>query len=373
MTTYYEALRITEKSDAFYVQRGTVNGYEYAMFNYRLATYEDFINEEWDARELRGLTFIKDNNEWVAHPMLQKFWNVNENVSTQYHDIKNKEIETVEFKEDGSLITFVVLPNGEVVPKTKMSFDNDQTELVKKFCLTPEIERMVKINKGYSFLFELVSPRNKIVLKYPVTQLRLLQIRNKRTGEYVVRDEVEKLAEMMGVSVAETFNYTLDELMELRETLEDVEGWVIKFTDGQMVKLKTEWYVEKHGLMDDLDQENKIIEMILDETIDDITSELEVGSEEREWVEGIIKLIDDYFNERVENARELQRIFIVEYSRDRKSFAIDYSKVQDFGVVMKNIDGSESDYEKAIKERIKVETNKLEKARALIESLKEKK
>ena len=88
MITYEEALKITENSEAFFVKRGIIQGHEYAMFSYRLATYEDFKDNE--AYELRGLTFIRNCDEWYRHLALNKFFNLNENSGTQYEDFKDK-------------------------------------------------------------------------------------------------------------------------------------------------------------------------------------------------------------------------------------------------------------------------------------------
>ena len=94
MITYEEALKITENSEAFFVKRGIIQGHEYAMFSYRLATYEDFKDNE--AYELRGLTFIRNCDEWYRHLALNKFFNLNENAGTQYKDFKDKTIASVQ-------------------------------------------------------------------------------------------------------------------------------------------------------------------------------------------------------------------------------------------------------------------------------------
>jgi len=368
LITYEEALSITEKSDAFYVQRGEIEGFEYAMFNYRLAMENDFI--ENDAWELRGLTYIKSGDTWVIYPMLTKFLNLNQGTTTQYNIVKDKKVASVEYKEDGSLITLMCLPDGKVVPKTKMSFENDQTNMVKKIMKdNKQLEIITSSNSDLTFLFELVSPKNKIVLKYNKTELRLLQIRERTTGKY--RDDLlESTSKSFGVRVAEKLNHALDELIELRETEENIEGWVVKFEDGQFIKVKTSWYIEKHGLMDDLSQEHKIIAMILEDNIDDVLGELEDGSEEKVEINTIMGIVDKYFNHRVQRAYDLRDRYYNEFNGSRKDFAIACSKLEDFGLVMKNLKGD--GIEKSVKERILVELSHLQKAREFIEEYKEK-
>jgi RNA ligase len=366
LPTYEEALAITEASEAFYIQRGEVSGFEYAMFNYRLATCEDF--KEHNAYELRGLTFIKDGEKWVRYPMLTKFFNLNQCECTQYGSVKDKDIVSVENKEDGSLISLILLPNGRIKAKTKMSFDNEQTKIVETILITRKVRSTIEKYSEFTFLFELVSPRNKIVLPYHVTELRLLQVRETLTGVY--RDDlVEEFAKKMEVKHAEKFQHTLDELIKMREVIEDIEGWVVKFRDGQMIKIKTEWYIAAHGLMEDISQEHKIIEMILNETIDDVLGELDEGSEEKLRIEEIIELIDGYFNHRVNEVIAMRDKYFTEFGEDRKAFAMKFSKEKDFGVVMKNLKDADG-IENSVKERILQETLRLEKARNLIDTLK---
>ena len=361
--SYHKALHITETHEAFYVQRGEVVGYEYAMFNYRLASCEDF--RKADALELRGLTFLKTDEGWVKYPMLTKFFNMNQCDCTQYHEVSDKEIDSIEYKEDGSLISLVVLPNGKIVPKTKMSFDNDQTTLATKWLeKNPEVTKVVGSLPTHTFLFELVSPKNKIVLKYRDTELKLLQVREP-DGSYMTTNDIIRFSETMGIASAKVFKNSLNELIEMRETLEDIEGWIIKFTDGQFIKLKTEWYITAHGLMEDLHRENKIIEMIMGETIDDLLGEL--GDEERDELNVIIENVDKYYNYRVQKALDMRKLYFEEFNENRKDFAINFSKVVDFGIVMRNLKGN--GIPEAIKDQITRENSSLEKARDFIERL----
>jgi len=228
LPSYEEALEITNNSEAFYVQFGEVCGYKYALFNYRMAVYKDFVNEKWDARELRGLTFIynESTSAWIRHIMLTKFWNFCECGSTQYDLLEQKPISSIENKEDGSLISFVVLPNGEVVPKTKMSFNNDQTKMVKDWMTkNPIAVATLKNSTDLTFLFELVSPKNKIVLKYEKTELRLLQIRKSDSGEYCDH-LLEKYSSLMEVPLVKTFDESINKLIELKETRENIDKFI---------------------------------------------------------------------------------------------------------------------------------------------------
>ena len=274
LLTYNEAKNLVKKLGdlIFYETITYINGFKISTFNYRLARYEHF--KEYNAKEMRGLTFVfnKDGSLFKRYLMLEKFWNINETEETQLYLLKEKKIKHIYNKVDGSLISFIKLPDNTTLSRTKMSFDNDQTKAVNKILkdnkkLSDFIEEM--LDNNIAPFFEYVSFRNKVVLNYDKDNLILLRLRNNNSGEYL---SVEKNRNK-GFDVVEFEKYTLDELMELRETLTEKEGWVITFDDDYSVKLKTEWYFEKHKLNDSIMSEHIVIKMILDETIDDVISQ----------------------------------------------------------------------------------------------------
>ena len=51
----------------------------------------------------------------------------------------------------------------------------------------------------------------------------------------------------------------------------DFEGWVVKFTNGLMIKIKCDHYCSIHGILTDFaNREDYIIDYILSSTIDDV-------------------------------------------------------------------------------------------------------
>ncbi len=363
--SYEEALAITEQSEAFYFQSGYISGFEYKLFNYRLASWEDF--QRHNAFELRGLTFIWDGKNWIRYIALKKFFNINENISTREDLLKNKKIESVEFKEDGSLVSLIALPNGEVVPKTKMSFSNEQTDLVSVYLKNKiEIKEIISKNTDKIFIFELVSPFNKIVLKYDETELRLLQIRDASNGDFLSQEQVKYFSTRMQIKCAETFNKTLEELQNEKTSAQNIEGWVIKFSDNQMVKLKTDWYIIEHKLKEDIAKENILISLILDECIDDVLSQLQDG-QEKDFINSIICKVDRVFNHRVASAEKRASEYY-KGGQDRKAFAIKYSKTQDFNVIIKSCT-QPFNLADGIKNNIKNETKSLEQAREFLRNI----
>ena len=325
--SYDEAVAICQRNPAFYETKHKVHGYDVSVFNYRLATYDDFRSE--NAFEMRGLTFVfnSDGTLYKRFLGLHKFFNVNETEITQAHDIKDYEVINVSEKLDGSLITFIELPNGEIVPKTKNAFDGGPVAYIGELV----DDRLIsfireQFERGHCIFFEYTSPLNRIVIKYPVSSLSVIKIRDERTGEYLFDESVP---EWLKMTKNETFEFTsLDGLMKDYETLENKEGSVITFRkpDGEqlLVKVKTADYFAKHHLMTEfIYQENVLVGMILNETIDDVLSLID-DEETRERINGLIKTVQVKFREEVERAQKFVEIYKMGPEISQKEFYLTY-------------------------------------------------
>lgn len=191
LPTLNQCLEICEKNKSFKCKKETIEGYEVYIFNYFLASYNDFVMPfegcEVDARELRGLTFVIDGDKEICFPFIHKFFNINENPSTLESKIADIGIRSVLTKYDGSAISFIKFPNGVVRAKTKYSFVSEQAKTAQALYESDEnIRNMVEelIQLGLHPLFEYTSFRNKIVIQYDKSELILLQVRD-NDGKYI--------------------------------------------------------------------------------------------------------------------------------------------------------------------------------------------
>ena len=112
------------------------------------------------------------------------------------------------------------------------------------------------------------------------------------------------------------------------ETLENKEGSVITFRkpDGEqlLVKVKTADYFAKHHLMTEfIYQENVLVGMILNETIDDVLSLID-DEETRERINGLIKTVQVKFREEVERAQKFVEIYKMGPEISQKEFYLTY-------------------------------------------------
>ena len=330
-----------KRNDSFYCNDMVVNGYNVKIFNYRLAQFNDFyVDSDMNAFELRGITFIQDKKGWNRFPALTKFFNLNQNQGWMLDDVNEKKVLRVQDKADGSLVTFIRFPDGLILPKTKQSFDNDQCKMALEiFENNYDIRSLVRrsFEENFTVIFELVSPFNQIVLPYEKTELRILQIRDSITGRYFTLEEMNTLDPDMKLTFVEDFSVktnALETLLELKETVEDVEGWVVTLDDGQMLKIKTKWYLDSHHLISEI-RENDIIASIINEEIDDIITV--VTGEKLEQINNITEIVIKKFNELVLEYKDLRWKYFNIYNEDRKKFAIENKNTRMFPYLMRTI------------------------------------
>lgn len=371
-----ECQEIIKNSEAFYCTETIVEGFKVEMYDYRLASISDFENN--NAFELRGLTFVYNelSKTWERHLLLNKFFNYSQTIGWMPEDLDNKEIMSVQEKLDGSVISFIKFPNGVIRAKSKMSFTSDQAVAAQKIYDTNKSIRDFidfNINVRVTPVFELIGYNNQIVVQYENDyELRCIQVRYE-DGSYV--DNFDRVAyKLYNIECAKTFKMTLPELLKEKETnKENIEGWIITFTDGQMAKIKTNRYMELHGLIGpDAFRENLIIQSIINSSIDDVISALAEGNKKEKLIE-ITELVQNDFNHAVVEFKKLRGIYFNKYNENRKEFALKYRNHRLFGLVMKTLNTSFRDVENtavnAIKDYFLRSYNSLGSAKEYIESL----
>jgi T4 RnlA family RNA ligase len=367
--TYEDCRLICDTHDnfIFYESKHKEDGFDISIFNYRLSTFQNFENPVPDrpdikGYEMRGLTFVfrKDGSLYKRYLLLDKFFNLEQTPCSMYSVVKDYKIKNIYNKEDGSIASFVRLPNGKVLGRSKTSFQSDQAiEIQKIYEKDGQIKQFVDfcMDEDIVPIFEFVSPQNRIVVPYANTELILLRMRDNKTGEYLnISDYSDKLD---GISVAASDEgKTLEDLINLKNVIEGKEGWIIQFENGKMVKLKTNWYCDLHGLYtNDLQRENTLIKFIVQETIDDVLSQINDSTKEKE-VEKITGIINRYIKNTSDEVDDL----ISKYSGDIKDFAIKYSNHKLFPIAIGVIRRGK-DKITMIKDKILQETKDLMAAR----------
>ena len=254
--------------------------------------YDEFDNETfWDYyngifQECRSIVINLKTEEIVLCPQ-KKFFNIGERKEWEIKNIKNKINNCKKFeissKLDGSNQN-ARWYNNQVFMSGSMALDeNDSWRLQEgKNLLTENYISMLKDYPDYTFMFEYISPKNQIVVKYTKEQegLYLFGMRNVYTGKEKSYEETLFIGHKYEVKTTEVFNKTLDDIigeLDLWKANEK-EGWVINIIDENddnfKAKLKVNDYVQIHKVIGKLSSPNLILRSIANNQFDDILSRI---------------------------------------------------------------------------------------------------
>jgi RNA ligase len=226
-----------------------------SIYNYsRKTQYEG----KWDDITLKTRGLVLDNEGTVIAKSFDKFFNYEELVGKNESQFKipNEPFEVFE-KMDGSLgILFNY--NDEWILATKGSFSSDQAikgmQILKKY-------RYDRLLKGFTYLFEIIYPENRIVCEYDYEDLILLAVIDNKDGyELRIHDNnihlegirFKNLYENLGFKIVKKYDGIRD-YSELKSKIsQNQEGFVIKFQSGFRMKVKGEEYVRLHKILTQL-------------------------------------------------------------------------------------------------------------------------
>jgi hypothetical protein len=159
-------------------------------------------------------------------------------------------------KVDGSLLIRSV-HKGKVIYRTRGAFDYAHQENageVNRFRVDyPKLEDPT-YRPNESLLFEWVSPKNVIVIKYPEPDITLIGAIHHQTFQMARLCELLDIAEDTNIPLVDAFPMSVkgwDRLLDECKDRADIEGYVIRFADEQrLVKIKCSPYLTKHALKD---------------------------------------------------------------------------------------------------------------------------
>ena len=344
-----DVLPAIEGRDEFVVAKK--EGYTVINYNVMMAdTFPDVVLADPDRpdlaavarhamlrRECRGIIFDSVTGDIIRRPF-HKFFNVNEREETQDHMVDLSRSHAILEKLDGSMIApFIV--NGQMIWGTKMGA-TDVAKPVEEFIYAHRNYHYYAwkmIQRGYTPIFEWCSRKQRIVLDYKEDQLILTAVRNMTTGEYVPFEWTP--VHEWNIPLVREFKPQTDmkAFLEYVRDLEDLEGFVVRFDDGHMLKLKCHWYLQIHKAKEAILQDRNIVELILDEKLDDVKAHLPAEDRDR------LTQFEHDINIRIGIvAGEIVDILSDVYGRvDRKTFAIEEApKLSPFvrPIVFKNWD-----------------------------------
>lgn len=211
------------------------------IWNYsRTCEYEG----RWDeiTTQCRGLITYDETGEVVARPF-KKFWNMEEGNHTATKDFD------VFDKVDGSLIiAFQVW--GMWIVASKGSFISDQAKAAQKLL---DRTGTLGMNSDATYLFEFTAPWNRIVVKYgDEEKLTLLGAIRTEDGLEADYNTLRYTAKMLGVDLVKKYDGVKDFNILKNIIGDNEEGRVIRFTNGDRMKVKGEEYFRLHKIMTDV-------------------------------------------------------------------------------------------------------------------------
>ncbi len=210
--------------------------------------------------EMRGITFERGD---VFHRTMHKFFNAGETCPIE--EIPWDILRVME-KLDGSMVSAgVSVHTGRMLVKSKKSFDSPASQGAQSFINDNKYAwDFVHSLKGYATpIFEWIDPGVRIVVEYDKPSLTLLHVRHNITGEYL---DINQFAYPHKVR---EYDHDIKSIQNILETMQNFEGFVIQNKNGQMFKMKTEWYRGLHNREIKF-SERSLAQNFINETLDDM-------------------------------------------------------------------------------------------------------
>lgn len=261
---------LQEKPYCLSISRAKWCGLNLIMFKYNQI---DSSFHESIVRECRGIIFNEDTWETVSVPFF-KFGNVSEGSWVEPIDWNNDPY--VLDKIDGSLIKIVKI-NGQLLISTNGTIDAYSAPLVDQIgCAAKNFGQLVDeavvnaykanhnvegfvnpvevdnwlyylLDEGYTYMFELTSPWNRVVVNHHDTKLWFIGVRNNTTFEesFILDHPLSKVFDTPGLHKFSTFEECIDTAKKLPWC---EEGYVVTTKDFKRNKVKSLEYLNCHHL-----------------------------------------------------------------------------------------------------------------------------
>jgi T4 RnlA family RNA ligase len=226
-----------------YKKRGLLYSQTHSILPLTIWNYTEKVQYEslWDEVTLTTRGLVTDSSGRVVARPFSKFFNLEEGKHQP-----TQEFEVFE-KMDGSLgIVFVW--QGQVVYATRGSFLSDQSKWMASWGDRYNFSNILV--EGYTYLFEIIYPENRIVVDYGgESRLVLLGVIKTDTGEETSWSD---LSLVDGWDLVKRYDGISDYTLLKGMVENNREGFVVRFSNGSRVKIKGEEYLRLHRIMTNL-------------------------------------------------------------------------------------------------------------------------
>ena len=273
----YEDLIKIDKNvfkSTFKIQDREFYAYRYGIID------KDYYKKGWVYKECRGITFDEEG-DLISRPF-QKFYNLNENPLNTEENFDWDNVTGCTEKIDGCLINVIVV-RSQIYFKTKSGVNTDEAILCqawyenhpKKEELRQAILRMCR--RFYTPIFEFVYP-NKHILDYgKEAKLYFIAMRGIVMGDVLIDRKltlIKDVVNVLGYDIKFKFEglkgqKLLQAIKKYQKENTTEEGVVVYFSDGKMVKCKTDWYFRLHSIFG-INQDKQFFKFYFDKKLDDV-------------------------------------------------------------------------------------------------------
>ena len=301
------------------------------IYNYSQKTqYEKNWTEE--TLSCRGLV-MNSKGEVVARPF-KKFFNLSE-VEGKIPDLPFEAFE----KMDGSLGIFFWYGENPVFA-SRGSFTSDQSQMGWEILKDLNYDIL---EEGITYLFEIIDPRNRIVIDYGLDErLVLLGAIETRTGREIPYSGIKEELRGFGFEIVKKWTNKKSISDLVKENDPSREGYVLRFSNGYRVKVKFEEYCRLHKIItnvSNVDIWEKLKDNLpLDEILDKVPDEF-YG-----WVKKTENDLRERFQDIIEESEK--RIYSIKKKlgdSERRIYAGEIKKEKNPGVLFNLLDGRSPD------------------------------
>lgn len=254
-------------------------------------------------RECRGIILDK-NDEVIARPF-DRFFNYGEEISEKDFDFSNCHVYE---KVDGSLIKIFhynnhwhVSTRGTIYADSRVG-NNDITfkELVYKAVgveTQQEFDEIFKDCEKYTFICEVTSFENRVVVRHDGYSLWLLAVRDTKNGHYVDKQCFSDIVEKAKMKLPKEYSFlSIDDCLKTaKELTSNDEGYVVYKNGIPVMKIKSPAYVAMHHIRGNaVLTANRILDLILCNEQDEY---LTYFPEDKKYFDPYTKAVDKLFFE----------------------------------------------------------------------------
>lgn len=391
---YNNLMNLVANNEAFFYRDYSVENFVYRVFDYRLASYTDWLPN--DALHCRGTCFELDYDTLeplrIASVPFRKFFNRGEvpcranvlrerlealvmtnmehHLAVGYEVMEDDEllehfphikprdyndIDAIYEKVDGSLMSSMTIGHERKLwLKSKGALFSEHAKRANKLLDTEEYKELKDwvytfTTIGYTVVMEYTDPHPdyRIVVGYDKPQLTILGLVSNDIQKEIIRME-EQFPEQFRKFMVKNIIGEIDNVEQFinkdYKDLKGIEGFVIRWKDGYREKIKTDWYMVRHHIKDSINVPRRLYEAAVYDTLDDSKVIFKDDEGALQLIEEMEELVFGIYNHTVDM---VERYYERNKHLPQKDYAILGKKELEgghFNLAMAKYHGKEVDY-----------------------------